>query len=338
MRFAVAALMSVAVPLAVPALAQGSDAPIVSPVLASEEAHDPWTFAEPETARVTHVALDLTLDFADKRVAGTATLDVQARPGAKTVVLDSQGLEIASVKDEAGRDLPFAVGEAVEGKGAPITVTLDGARQIAIAYSVPQAAALQWLAPEQTAGGEHPYLFSQGQPTLNRTWIPTQDSPGIRQTWEARIVAPKPLTVVMSGLRQGEPEDLGDGTRAFRFAMDKPVAPYLIAIAAGDIAFRELGPRNRELLEKRDRLQARIDDWLQAHRGQPYDIAASRRFLEEIGYLVPEGPPFSVTTARRASCRLRRHAHRAALALVLACTVRSPARRTVSMSESREKR
>lgn len=243
MRFAVAALMSVAVPLAVPALAQGSDAPIVSPVLPSEEAHDPWTFAEPETARVTHVALDLTLDFADKRVAGTATLDVQAQPGAQTVVLDSQGLEIASVKDGAGRDLAFAVGEAVEGKGAPITVTLDGARQIAIAYSVPQAAALQWLAPEQTAGGEHPYLFSQGQPTLNRTWIPTQDSPGIRQTWEARIVAPKPLTVVMSGLRQGEPEDLGDGTRAFRFVMDKPVAPYLIAIAAGDIAFRELGPR-----------------------------------------------------------------------------------------------
>ena len=59
---------------------------------------------------------------------------------------------------------------------------------------------------------------------------------------------------------------------------------------------RELGPRNRELLEKRDRLQARIDDWLQAHRGQPYDIAASRRFLEEIGYLVPEGPPFAVVT------------------------------------------
>ena len=243
MRFAVAALMSVVVPLAVPALAQGSDAPIVSPVLLTEEAHDPWTFAEPEMARVTHVALDLVLDFAGQRVEGTATLDVRAQPGAETVVLDSQGLEIASVKDDAGRDLPFAVGETVEGKGAPITVTLGGAKRITVAYSAPQAAALQWLTPEQTAGGEHPYLLSQGQPTLNRTWIPTQDSPGIRQTWEARIVAPKPLTVVMSGLRQGEPEDLGDGTRAFRFAMDKPVAPYLIAIAAGDIAFRELGPR-----------------------------------------------------------------------------------------------
>src|SRR5690606_20714968 len=157
--------------------------------------------------------------------------------------LDSDGLQIASVTDEAGKALPFDVGEKVEGKGEPITVTIGAARRIVVTYSAsPDAEALQWLAPGQTAGGQQPYLFSQGQPTLNRTWIPTQDSPGIRQTWDARIVAPKPLTVVMSGLRVGEPEDLGD-RRAFRFTMDKPVAPYLIAIAAGDIAFRELGPR-----------------------------------------------------------------------------------------------
>lgn len=241
MRFAAAVLLSFAALAGLPA--QAEEAPIVSPILTSPEAHDPWTFAEPEKARVTHVALDLALDFEGKRVSGTATLDVEAQPGAEAIVLDSQGLDIASVKDEAGRALPFTVGEAVEGKGAPVTVTLNGARRIVIAYAAPNAEALQWLAPEQTAGGEHPYLLSQGQPTLNRTWIPTQDSPGIRQTWEARITAPKPLTVVMSGLRQGEPEDLGD-RRAFRFAMDKPVAPYLIAIAAGDLAFRDLGPRS----------------------------------------------------------------------------------------------
>ena len=242
MRFAASVLLLLSTAAAVPAMAQESEAPIVSPILTSEEAHDPWTFAHPEVARVTHVALDLELDFAAKQVGGIATLDVQAQPGAQNIVLDSQGLQIASVKDQAGGDLPFAVGEAVEGKGAPITITLNGARRLTIAYTAANAEALQWLAPKQTAGGQHPYLLSQGQPTLNRTWIPTQDSPGIRQTWEARIVAPKPLTVVMSGLRLGEPEDLGD-KRAFRFEMDKPVAPYLIAIAAGDIAFRELGPR-----------------------------------------------------------------------------------------------
>src|SRR5690606_17299397 len=99
--------------------------------------------------------------------------------------------------------------EAVEGKGTPLEIAIvpadvAGTRRVVVEYSASEADALQWLSPEQTAGGEHPFLLSQGQPTLNRTWIPTQDSPGIRQTWEARIVAPKPLEVVMSGLRQGE--------------------------------------------------------------------------------------------------------------------------------------
>jgi len=227
---------------AAPALAEDSGTELVSPILTSEDAKDPWTFARPEVARVTHVALDLALDFEARQVSGTAALDVLAAPGADTIVLDSAGLQVASVTDGLGNPLPFTAGEAVEGKGAPLTVVLGKARKIIVHYTAASAEALQWLAPAQTAGGKLPYLLSQGQPTLNRSWIPTQDSPGIRQTWEARIVAPKPLTVVMSGLRVGEPEDLGD-RRAFRFAMDKPIAPYLIAIAAGDLAFRELGPR-----------------------------------------------------------------------------------------------
>jgi leukotriene-A4 hydrolase len=244
MRFAAAVLLSLAA-LAVPASAQESEQTLISPILTGEDAKDPWTFAQPEVARVTHVALDLELDFGTKRVGGTATLDIQAAPGADAVVLDSQGLQIASITDEAGKPLPFTVGETVEGKGEAVTVKIGQARRIRIAYTAaPDAEALQWLAPEQTAGGEHPYLLSQGQPTLNRTWIPTQDSPGIRQTWEARILAPTPLNVVMSGLRTSQSPVRADGLREFHFAMDKPVAPYLIAIAAGDIAFRELGPRS----------------------------------------------------------------------------------------------
>ncbi|BBC74305.1 aminopeptidase [Altererythrobacter sp. B11] len=217
---------------------------IVSPILTSEDAKDPATFAEPEVARVTHVALDLALDFKAKTVGGTATLDILAEPDADTVVLDSDGLRIAKVTDGEGHALPFTVGERVEGKGEPVTVKMGAARRIAVTYtSAPGAEALQWLAPQQTAGGKLPYLFSQGQPILNRSWIPTQDSPGIRQSWEARVTAPKPLTVVMSGLRVGEPADAGEGRRAFSFRMNKPVAPYLIAIAAGDLEFRALGPR-----------------------------------------------------------------------------------------------
>ncbi len=217
----------------------------VAPILDSPDARDSQSYARPLEARVTHVALDLKADFAAKRIGGTATLDVEARPGVKAIVLDSKGLEISAITDEGGKPLRHALGKADPNLGAPLTVELNGATRIRIAYtSAPDAEALQWLTPEQTAGKKHPFLFSQGQAILNRSWIPTQDSPGIRQTWEARIVVPEPLRAVMSGERltpEGEPAE--GGGRAYRFRMDKPVAPYLIAIAAGDIAFQTLGPR-----------------------------------------------------------------------------------------------
>jgi len=218
----------------------------VAPVLSGEDARDTRSFARPEVARVTHVALDLDADFRAKRMAGTATLDIRAAEGAREIVLDSKGLEIQGVTDGGGAALQHALGQGDEARGQPLTIRLGPAtRRIRIRYrSGPDAAALQWLSPDQTAGKRHPYLFSQGQAILNRTWIPTQDSPGIRQTWEARITAPEPLKVVMSGERltpDGEPA--GEGRRAYRFRMTHPVAPYLIAIAAGDLQFRELGRR-----------------------------------------------------------------------------------------------
>ena len=216
-----------------------------APVLTTAEARDIHSFARPEVARVTHVALDLALDFAAKRVGGTATLDIEAQPGAPEILLDSKGLEIQSVTDAAGGGpLQWSLGEGDEIRGRPLAVRIGAARRIRIAYrSAPDAAALQWLTPEQTVGGRHPYLFSQGQAILNRTWIPTQDSPGIRQTWEARIVAPEPLRVVMSADNLDPDGERAPGGRAYRFRMEHPVAPYLIAIAAGDLAFRSLGPR-----------------------------------------------------------------------------------------------
>jgi leukotriene-A4 hydrolase len=221
----------------------------VAPVLTSAEARDAHSFARPEIARVAHVALDLDADFEARRMAGTATLDIEAAQGAEEIVLDSRGLEIGAITDSAGRPLPWTLGEGDEAHGRPLNVRIGAARRIVVRYrSGPDAAALQWLTPEQTVGRRHPYLLSQGQAILNRSWIPTQDSPGIRQTWEARITAPAPLKVVMSGERltpEGEPAGPGANgpRRAYRFRMIHPVAPYLIAIAAGDIAFRSLGPR-----------------------------------------------------------------------------------------------
>ena len=216
----------------------------VAPILTTPEAHDAHSFARPEIARVTHVALDLDADFEAHRMAGTATLDIQATRGASEIILDSEGLDIQAIADAARRPLHWSLGQGDAVHGRPLIVQIGAARRITIRYrSAPGAAALQWLAPEQTVGRRHPYLLSQGEAILNRSWIPTQDSPGIRQTWEARITAPVPLKVVMSGERL-TPNGVaaGPGRKAWRFRMTHPVAPYLIAIAAGDIVFRPLGP------------------------------------------------------------------------------------------------
>ena len=125
------------------------------------------------------------------------------------------------------------------------TITLDGNKQVKITYQTsPDAPALQWLSPAQTAGKKYPYLFSQGEAILNRSWIPTQDSPGIRQTWDASITVPRPLTAVMSAeMLTPEGEEASGDRHTFRFRMDKPVAPYLIALAVGNLKFEATGPR-----------------------------------------------------------------------------------------------
>ncbi|HEX6218756.1 MAG TPA: M1 family metallopeptidase [Sphingomicrobium sp.] len=218
--------------------------PTIAPILDTPEAVDTATYAKPLVARVHHVALDLTVDFDAKRVGGTATLDIDRKPDATEIILDDKGLEIASITDGDGQPLDYKVGASDEKLGAPLSIALrPDTKRLVIAYkSAPDAGALQWLTPEQTAGKKQPYLFSQGQAIENRSWIPTQDSPGIRQSWEAKIRVPAGLTAVMSAPKAAEPITQG-GESVFSYRMEHNVAPYMIAIAVGDLQFRELGPR-----------------------------------------------------------------------------------------------
>ena len=231
------------------ACATSSSIPMTPLVPASQVApaayvNDPHSYARPAEARVTHLDVDLTADFAAKTLSGRATLDVTGRPGATEVVLDAKMLDIKGVTDARGRPLEWSLGAADPIKGQPLSVRLPAfrtgeAQKIVVAYATrPDASALQWLTPQQTAGGQKPYLFSQGQAILTRTWIPTQDSPGIRQTYSARIAAPSDLTVVMSAEHlTPNGEAAGAGMKAWRFKLDQPIPPYLIAIGVGDLAF-----------------------------------------------------------------------------------------------------
>jgi len=216
----------------------------VAPILTTPDAKDTHSFANPVEARVTHVALDLDVDFDTKRIGGTATLDIQRKPDARQIVLDDNGLEIDSIADGSGKALQFTVGAKDPNLGAPLEISLrPDTQRLVIRYrSAPEAGALQWLTPQQTAGKKLPFLFSQGESIENRSWIPTQDSPGIRQSWEATIHVPAGMTAVMSAPKSAEPITQG-GESVFTFKMPHSVAPYMIAISVGDLTFRSLGPR-----------------------------------------------------------------------------------------------
>nr|WP_294816492.1 M1 family metallopeptidase [uncultured Sphingomonas sp.] len=219
-----------------------------APILATPEAKDVWTHAEPQVARVTHVDLDIDVSFESKTLSGRALLDILPSPGAKQIVLDVDDLDITEVTTADRKPLRYTVGPRDKELGSALTIDLPAAgNQIAIRYSTrPGASALQWLSPELTAGKKLPYLFSQGQPINNRSWIPTQDSPGIRQTWSATLTVPDGFVAVMSGERLdgAKGELVPHQKRRFRFRMDKPVPPYLIAMAVGDLAFKATGPRS----------------------------------------------------------------------------------------------
>ena len=206
---------------------------------------DPHSFANAAEARVTHVALELTADFDTETLAGTATLDIARAAGSSEIVLDTRELEIESVRNAGtGETLEWELGDADAVLGRPLRILLPPAvEHIEIAYRTTDGAeAVQWLDPAQTSSGA-PFLFTQGQAILTRTWIPTQDSPGIRQTYSASITVPDGLVAVMSAAMltpEGEPVD--GGTR-YTFRMDEPIPPYLIALGIGDLEFREVGPR-----------------------------------------------------------------------------------------------
>lgn len=211
---------------------------------AAASATDPHSFSRPAEIAVRHLDLDLTVDFAARRLAGSATLTLEHRdPAATTLRLDTRDLEIGAVHlDGASGPAAFTLAPAVPIFGQELSIPVaPKTKSVRIDYRTrPEAAALQWLMPEQTAGGRQPFLFTQSQAILARTWVPCQDSPGVRMTYSATIHAPQGLLALMSAANPVAKS--ADGT--YRFAMTHPIPSYLLALAVGDLEFRSLGMRS----------------------------------------------------------------------------------------------
>jgi leukotriene-A4 hydrolase len=200
---------------------------------------DPHSHAQPDRVAVRHVALDLAVDFAAQRLSGTAKLMLTRHDRRAPLILDDEGLAIESVRDCTGAPLPHRFGTVgIGGRALSIDLVSDC---VEIAYATaPEAGALLWVEPSGTAGGQHPMLFTQSQSTFARTWIPLQDTPGVRFTYEATIRPPKHMWALMSAINpQQAPAD-----GVWRFRQARPIPSYLMALAVGDFEFRATGPRS----------------------------------------------------------------------------------------------
>lgn len=203
---------------------------------------DLHSFANTGTVRMTHLDLDLEVDFLARKLKGTCTLDLEGAPG--DVVLDTRDLSVERVEASAGeggfREVPFELGQAHPFLGAPLRIERGGASKVRVRYATGErASGLQWLDPAQTAGLRHPFLYTQSQAIHARSWIPLQDTPATRVTYSARVRTPPPLLAVMSAESLSGSDRNGD----YRFRMPLPIPSYLIALAVGDLEFRPTGER-----------------------------------------------------------------------------------------------
>jgi leukotriene-A4 hydrolase len=199
---------------------------------------DTHSHARPQEQVITHLHLDITADMVNKVIRGTASYDI--RGTGDRIILDTEDLVIDSVTLDDGRAARFSLGDSSL-LGRPLVIELEGGtKKVHIAYRTTEASkALQWLEPQQTLGRRHPFLFTQGQAILTRTWIPIQDSPGIRITYTARVATDPQLMAVMSAANPVERS--ADGV--YNFRMDQPIPAYLIALSVGDLQFKPIGGR-----------------------------------------------------------------------------------------------
>ena len=199
---------------------------------------DKHSFSEPHNVRTTHLDLDIKVDFKTELISGVANYTIENLNGSKELILDANGLRIDQVTS-GGKDCAFKLSEkdSILGQGLIIEIENE-AKQVAIHYqSAPNSKALQWLNPKQTAGKKHPFLFTQSQAILARTWLPCQDSPGVRFSYTAKVQVPTELLAVMSAENPTEKNTEG----VYTFKMVQAIPAYLMALGVGNLEFQNLG-------------------------------------------------------------------------------------------------
>lgn len=200
---------------------------------------DSTSYADTTQGRISHIDFFIRADF-DARILDVEADYQTAQPLHGSFFLDTVDLEMIEAHVN-GRPLEweFDMQDDVLGKRLHLKGFDNDSNFTLVVRTSSQARALQWMNPSQTAGGTHPFLYSQCQANHARSIFPCQDVPSVRFTYSAEVEVPKALRAVMAA-EQGQAEA---GSGKFFFNMPQPIPSYLFAIAAGNLAFHEFGPR-----------------------------------------------------------------------------------------------
>lgn len=209
-----------------------------------EETHDHphvmdvHSFANFEEVSASHVHLNLNVDMDGQLVSGSAVYTLKANHEASEMVLDIKSLNIEKVTVD-GAEAEFELGDEEELLGQPLTVSISpGAKEVAVHYSTTaDIPGVQWLTPEQ-ADSEMPFMYTQGEAILTRSWIPIQDSPNAKLSFSASVSVPEGVIPVMSATGAG-----ADENGVYQFNQKNPIPPYLIALAVGELEFESISER-----------------------------------------------------------------------------------------------
>lgn len=204
---------------------------------------DPHSYARPAEAVIDHLDLNLKVNFDEQVLSGYARYRIRNLVGTDSILFDVYGLNIERVTlGEEESPTSFTLGPADEMLGSALAVAIEPNTEIVTIHyrtNPEQDIALDWLTATQTLDKQQPFLFTQGQAILTRSWIPIQDSPGIRITYDATIEVPPGMLAVMSAENPQERNESG----RYTFRMQQSIPPYLLALAAGDIVFQPLSER-----------------------------------------------------------------------------------------------
>ena len=208
--------------------------------------HDEHSYSEPDKVVIRDLGLDLRVDFQKKELRGSVDLALHWKdPAHRTLILDTRDLAIDKVMGKSGnggwRRLKFELAARDPIFGQKLTISMRKPYDLVrVRYrTAPTASGLQWLEPSMTAGKQLPFMFSQSQAIHARSWVPLQDTPGVRYTYTAHLETEPELMALMSA--DNPPDAARDGDYVYR--MGQPIPSYLMAIAAGDLVFKPISER-----------------------------------------------------------------------------------------------